>query len=69
MVSEELLMIGFKVTYIIEIESVTFNNHITCGLPQGSILVPLLFLLYVDDIVEVRSVLLSILYADDISYF
>ena len=44
-------------------------NEITCGVPQGSILGPLLFLLYVNDIVEVSSVLLPILYADDTSLF
>ena len=54
---------------------VSFNNHcsdmneITCGVPQGSILGPLLFLLYVNDIVEVSSVLLPILYSDDTSLF
>ena len=44
-------------------------NDITCGVPQGSILGPLLFLLYVNDIDEVSSVLLPILYADDTSLF
>ena len=38
-------------------------------MPQGPLLGPLLFLLYVNDIVEVSSVLLSILYADDSSLF
>ena len=40
-------------------------NDITCGVPQGSILGPLLFLLFVNDIV----VLIPILYADDTSLF
>ena len=44
-------------------------NDIICGVPQGSILGPLLFLLHVNDIVEVSSVLIPILYADDTSYF
>ena len=50
---------------------VSFNNHcsdmndINCGVHQVSILGPLLFLLYVNDIVEVLSDL--ILYADDTS--
>ena len=54
---------------------VYFNNYcsdmntITCGVPQGFILGPLLFWLYVNDIVEVSSVLIHILYADDTSLF
>ena len=42
-------------------------NEITCCVPQGFILRPLLFVLYVNDIVEVPSALLPILYADDTS--
>ena len=44
-------------------------NDIICGVPQGSILGPLLLLLHVNDIVEVSSVLIPILYADDTSLF
>jgi hypothetical protein len=48
---------------------VSTKQNITCGVPQGSILGPLLFILYVNDIVNVSRDLFLIIFADDTNIF
>ena len=45
------------------------DMNVVCGVPQGSILGPKLFILYVNDIANVSSLLRFVLFADDTNIF
>ena len=47
----------------------TKNATVICGFPQGSILGPSLFLLYVNDLHHASKVLNPIMFADDTNHF
>ncbi len=58
-----------RMQYVQYNQTGSIRQNISCGVPQGSILGPLLFLLYINDLANVSKLLTIILFADDTNIF
>ena len=58
-----------RIQYVNYGDIFSYHSIIKCGVPQGSILGPLLFIIYVNDIVNATQKFKPLLYADDTTLF
>ena len=74
MESKEIFMIDYyylknRKQYVKYNDTKSVTKEINCGVPQGSILGPLLFILYINDLKQSLKSSYCILFADDTNVF
>ena len=50
-------------------DSISAYAQIKCGVPQGSVLGPVLFLIYINDLNQISTIIKTIMFADDTNLF
>ena len=50
-------------------DSISAHAQIKCSVPQGSVLGPVLFLIYINDLDQISTIIKTIMFADDTNLF